>query len=175
MPGRTGNKEQQQGTKGLEMKKTLSMAALAIFALLAAQFTSAGMATAADRNFAGLDQYALGQGASGNSAVSGLLAQAREPGRHGVTVHEEIKVASRRSRRRNRAIVGGIAVGIAALIIADAIRRERRRDRYYNYDDDYYYNDRPRVTNRKCRRWARRCDRGVRRACRKLYRHCEAY
>ncbi len=86
---------------------------------------------------------------------------------------EPFEVAGRWHRRRNRAIAGGVAVGIAALIISEAIRSERRKRHYYD-DDRYYYRDRrySYPGARTCRIWARRCDNGRISQCRKWNRRC---
>ena len=70
-----------------------------------------------------------------------------------------IKVAQRwkrrRRRNRNRAIAGAVALGIAAVIAAEAARSHESR--HYG---------------RKCRRWARLCDRGRDWACDKYDYRC---
>ncbi len=109
-----------------------------------------------------------------NASETGLLRYAQDPASRNVNLFKPFKVASRRSRRRNRAIAGGIAVGIAALIISEAIRSKRHR----YYDDDYYYDNRSYNYRssypgyRQCNKWARRCDWGNNRACRKWNRRC---
>lgn len=103
-------------------------------------------------------------GAVGASASqSGLLQYAQDPTVQKVETFEPIKVASRRSRRRNQAIAAGVAVGIAGLIIADTVRSKPRRARRYRYSYPGH---------RTCRRWARRCDYGSRRSCRNWNRRC---
>ena len=117
-------------------------------------------------------QIAAGSAASANEA--GLMKYAQEPTvkKADVLSFKPFKVASRYTRRRNRAIASGIAVGIAALIISEAVRAERRRHRHrhhhhHDYDDDRY------ATPRQCRRWADRCDYdGARWACRKWNHRC---
>ncbi len=102
------------------------------------------------------------------SQTGGLLQYAEEPATRPAEHFKPFKVASKRSRRRNRAIVGGvIAAGIAALILSEAARS--RRDRYYYDDDNRYYRYPGRRT---CRVWARRCDNGRYRYCRKWDRRC---
>jgi hypothetical protein len=96
-----------------------------------------------------------------SASQTGLLQYAQDPTAEKVTVYKPIKVASRRSRRRNRNIAGGvIAAGIVGLIIADAVRDEPRR-----YRRSY-------PGRRQCRKWARRCDYGSRRSCRAWNRRC---
>jgi len=149
-------------------------AALAIAVLAAFPILSGTPALAAEKNFSGLDSYALSTAVPAHKQSYGdLLSRSRHQSQAKSGLFAPIKLASRRSRRRNRAIIGGIALGLTALIIAESIRRERAR---HHYRDDYYYDDDDEyVTNRRCRRWARKCDRGRRWACRKLYRYCEAY
>ncbi len=121
---------------------------------------------------AGFSIGAIG-GASANDA--GLMKYAHAPAvkKADLLTFKPFKVAGRFARRRNRAIAGGIAVGIAALIISEAVRAKRRR----HYNDDYYYDDRSYVRNRgsrrQCRRWANKCDyHGARWACRKWNNRC---
>ena len=77
----------------------------------------------------------------------------------GPRVEAAIKVAQRwkrrRRRNRNRAIAGAVALGIAAVIAAEAAR---------SHESHHY--------GRKCRRWARLCDRGRDWACDKFDYRC---
>lgn len=116
-------------------------------------------------------QIAGSVGAS--ASETGLLQYAKVPTVNEVTQFKPIKVASKRSRRRNKVIGGVVAAGVAGLIISEAIRAERHRNGYDEYDDDRVYNDRSSYPGRNiCRKWNRRCDRGVRKACRKWSRRC---
>ena len=132
--------------------------------------------------------------AGASASETDLLQYAKDPATKEVKSFTPIKVASRRSRRRNRNIAGGVlAAGVAAIIINEAIRSSRRNDRYY-YRDDHRYDDR-RYRNRRnndryyyddrsygyrsvypgartCRIWARRCYNGRRSQCRKWNRRC---
>jgi hypothetical protein len=141
-------------SKGLKMMKRLFKAALIAVTLT------------------GFQAIAV-TGASAETGTSGtnLLQYAMDPDARTANLFKPFKVASRRSRRRNRGIAGGvIAAGIAGLIISEAIR-SKRRDRYY--DDDRYYSHRSSYPGRRtCRKWARSCDYGSRRSCRKWNNRC---
>lgn len=113
-----------------------------------------------------------GASAQTGSADTDLTRYAVSPWGKNADTFRPFKVASRWTRRRNRAIAGGIAVGIAALVLSEAIRANRHRRHHY-YDDGYYYSPRTSYPGyRTCRIWARRCDYGNRRACRKWNRRC---
>ncbi|MCF6200311.1 MAG: hypothetical protein L3J67_13155 [Hyphomicrobiaceae bacterium] len=109
--------------------------------------------------------------ASANDA--GLMKYAQEPTvkKADMLSFKPFKVAGRYTRRRNRAIAGGIAVGIAALIISEAVRSKRRRNHtHYNNNRSY---GRYGASPRQCRRWADKCDyHGRRWACRKWNNRC---
>lgn len=104
---------------------------------------------------------------------AGLMKYAQEPAvkKADMLSFKPFKVAGRYARRRNRAIAGGLAVGIAALIISEAVRSKRRRnDVYYNNNRSY---GRYGASRRQCRRWADKCDyQGRRWACRKWSNRC---
>ena len=97
-----------------------------------------------------------------SASQSGLLQYAQDPSAREVTQVNSIKVASRRSRRRNRALAAGIAIGVAAAVVAPHVVRSRR-SRYSRYSYP---------GARTCRIWATRCDNGRRSQCRKWDRRC---
>jgi len=113
---------------------------------------------------------------SASASETGLLKYAQESSiMKGATAKEGLilkpfKVASKRSRRRNRIIGGVIAAGVAAVLLNEAARSNRRNRHYYN--DRYYDNRSYRSSRRYCRKLANRCDWGNRRACRKWNRRC---
>ena len=102
-------------------------------------------------------------------ARTGLLQYAHDPATRKVMPFKPFKVASRRSRRRNRVIAGAAIAGIAALFLSEAIRS--RRDRNYYYDDPYTYRS-SYPSAHQCNKWAYRCDYGNNRACNKWNRRC---
>ena len=140
--------------KGLKMMRKLLKAAIVIAAIAGYQTVTVSTASA---NGAGVTS-------------GGLLQYSHDPATRKAMPFKPFKVASRRSRRRNRVIAGAAVAGIAALILSEAIRS--RRDRDYYYDDDYYSYRSSYPGYRKCNRWAYRCDYGNRRACRKWNRRC---
>jgi hypothetical protein len=115
------------------------------------------LATTASASEAGLLKYAVEQNAASNVTIKPIIVADRR--RH----HR------RHKHNRGGRVAAGIAVGIAGLIISEAIR-DSHRGRGYYYDDDYYYDDYP--GRYQCRKWIRRCDRGNRQACRKWDRRC---
>ena len=150
-----GSGNQSTSYKRLKMMRKLLKAAIVIAAIAGYQTVAISTASANDAGVAsgGLSQYA------------------HDPATRKAMPFKPFKVASRRSRRRNRAIAGAAVAGIAALILSEAIRSSRNRD-YYYYDDDYYGYHSSYPGYRKCNRWADRCDYGNRRACRKWNRRC---
>ena len=124
--------------------------------------------------FAGFQLMAA---AGASASEPSLLKYAQDPSVEKTMTFKPFKVASRRSRRRNRALAGFAVAGIAALIISEAVRSKRKNRAYYS-DDDYYYDNRSYnyrssyPGRQKCYKWANRCDYGNSRACRKWNRRC---
>ena len=152
--------------------KRLFKAALVIVSISGFQTIATVGASAADRTQPAASHVDLTKYAAVPGAKTGEAAKS-------------FKVASRRSRRRNRNVAGGVlAAGVAAIIINEAIRSSRRNDDRYYYRDDRYsddrrYNDRYQYNRhyaypgrRTCRIWARRCDNGRYSQCRKWNRRC---